>query len=80
MKRFSVCLTLLIVSLSVYAVEIRLNENAIYTDAPRLVQEAPGGRLEIVGGGDDSFHVLHLWGTPYQMGKTMGAMLKEQIQ
>ena len=80
MKRLSVCLILLMVSLSVFALEIRLNENAIYTDAPRLVKEAPGGRLEIVGDGDDSFHVLHLWGTPYQMGKMMGTMLQEQIQ
>ncbi|MBN1351270.1 hypothetical protein JXJ21_17765 [candidate division KSB1 bacterium] len=37
------------------------------------------GRLEITGSGEDQIYVLTLWGTPYQMGKAHGTLLKDEI-
>lgn len=37
------------------------------------------GSLGITGQGEDQIFVLKLWGTPYEMGKAYGQLMKEQI-
>ena len=59
---------------------IKTNTNAICTDAPVLIQKSPHARLQKVGQGEDTIQVLHVWGTPFEMGKAQGMLLKEQIQ
>jgi isopenicillin-N N-acyltransferase like protein len=80
MKRFLCFLILFVFSVAVWALDLRTNENPILSEPPRLLKEIPNGRLEIAGQGDDAVQVLHLWGAPREMGRTMGVLLKEQIR
>jgi len=53
--------------------------NPIYTDAPVLVDSIANAHLYTVGSGDDMFNVLHLYGTPYEMGVAQGTILKSSV-
>ncbi|XP_072044139.1 protein dcd1A-like [Amphiura filiformis] len=54
------------------------NENPIQTAAPVFVKQAANGKLYTAGQGDDKFYLLHVWGTPYEMGFAHGTLLKEE--
>ncbi len=43
------------------------------------LKDTAHGRLAIAGEGGDKMFVLTLWGTPYEMGKAYGEMLKDEI-
>ena len=43
------------------------------------VAKTDHGKLEITGQGEDQIQVLTLWGTPYEMGKAYGTLLKKEI-
>eukprot|EP00038_Savillea_parva_P029587 m.72054 g.72054 ORF g.72054 m.72054 type:complete len:452 (-) comp8758_c0_seq1:77-1432(-) len=45
------------------------NFNPIWTGTPRFVREVHNAKLYQVGSGDSVIDVVHLWGTPYEMGK-----------
>ncbi|GMV65943.1 MAG: hypothetical protein AMXMBFR75_17400 [Candidatus Hinthialibacteria bacterium] len=62
-----------------FALEIKLNENPIYQAPPVFVKSCPNGILEKVGEGDDTIQIVHLWGTPREMGKAHGELFKEEI-
>ncbi|KAA3616333.1 MAG: hypothetical protein DWQ05_11380 [Calditrichaeota bacterium] len=46
---------------------------------PEFVTSAPHGRLAIAGENEDKIQVLTVWGTPYEMGKAHGVLLKNEI-
>jgi isopenicillin-N N-acyltransferase like protein len=62
-----------------WGLEIIKNESPIMDAPPVLVSETRNGRLEIAGSGEDAIHILHLWGTPYEMGFAHGELLKQQV-
>ncbi|MGI6457883.1 MAG: C45 family autoproteolytic acyltransferase/hydrolase [bacterium] len=70
----------LLLSATASALEIKYNQNPIYTRPPELLREIVNGRLETAGEGDDRIHILHVWGTPFEMGEAAGILLREQIQ
>ncbi len=47
---------------------------------PRFVAEAPNGRLEVVGQGDEEILLVMVWGTPRERGLAQGRLLREQIE
>ena len=49
------------------------------TSTPRLVATVPNGKKFIAGADDDTFYVVHLWGTPYEMGFAQGLLMKEHF-
>jgi len=50
----------------------------IASGAPVFVSSIKNAKLYTVGSGDDTIKILHLWGTPYEMGVAQGTILKEQ--
>eukprot|EP00043_Microstomoeca_roanoka_P004787 m.51843 g.51843 ORF g.51843 m.51843 type:complete len:440 (+) comp12654_c0_seq1:210-1529(+) len=54
------------------------NHNSIYTSAPVLVRSVQNAKLYTVGGGDDVINVVHLYGTPYEMGFAHGTLMKQE--
>ena len=52
----------------------------IFRGEPRFIKEVPHGRLEQIGQGEDAINLLFIWGTPHEMGKAHGQILKEEIQ
>ncbi len=62
-----------------WGLEIVINNSPIYDSPPVLVSETRNGRLEIAGSGEDEIHILHVWGTPYEMGYAHGELLKKQV-
>lgn len=65
--------------LSSIGAQIRVNRQPIYTAPPRVLTRTPNVVLAEVGRGPDKVLVLHLWGTPYEMGRAQGRLLKAQI-
>ena len=49
--------------------------DAAYTELARIDH----GKLEITGQAEDQIHVVTVWGTPYEMGKAYGTLLKKEI-
>ncbi|KAA3662080.1 MAG: hypothetical protein DWQ10_03245 [Calditrichaeota bacterium] len=56
------------------------NATKIVDAHPKRIATTDNGVLEIAGKDEDQIHVLTVWGTPYEMGKAHGTLLKEQIQ
>lgn len=46
----------------------------------KSVSRIEHGKLEIAGSDEDKFHVLTVWGTPYEMGKAYGTLFKKEIE
>jgi len=69
-----------VLSLTGWGIEIRQNNHPIYDAPPVLILEADNARLEKVGQGDDEIRILHLWGTPFEMGKAHGSIMKAEIK
>ena len=44
---------------------------------PVLIRSVPNGKLYLAGQGNDTFEVMHLWGTPYEMGYAQGQLRAE---
>ncbi|MEW6238696.1 MAG: C45 family peptidase [Candidatus Omnitrophota bacterium] len=79
MKTATLLAAVLVLALPAWTLEIRVNDNPIYDQAPRLVKEAINARLFAAGEGEDEIRILHLWGAPREMGRAYGAMMKEDI-
>lgn len=56
------------------------NLNPIYTAAPTFVKAVPNGKLYVVGDGDDQISVVHVWGTPYEMGYAHGQLMADKAK
>ncbi|XP_071103866.1 protein dcd1B-like isoform X1 [Haliotis cracherodii] len=48
------------------------------TRPPTLVRTIKNAKLFTVGTGEDSYYVLHLYGTPYEMGFAQGSIVKDE--
>jgi hypothetical protein len=64
---------------SSFALQVTLNDNPIHDAPPLVIRETSHGRLEEVGKGDERISIVHVWGTPYEMGYAHGELLKEPI-
>lgn len=42
----------------------------IVYDDPVYVKEVKNAKLYTLGQGDDQIYIVHLWGTPYEMGNS----------
>eukprot|EP00331_Platyophrya_macrostoma_P017580 CAMPEP_0176474696 /NCGR_PEP_ID=MMETSP0127-20121128/43176_1 /TAXON_ID=938130 /ORGANISM="Platyophrya macrostoma, Strain WH" /LENGTH=422 /DNA_ID=CAMNT_0017870173 /DNA_START=40 /DNA_END=1305 /DNA_ORIENTATION=- len=56
------------------------NSFPLYTESPVFLESVANGKLYQAGTGNDTFYVVHLWGTPYEQGFAQGQLLKSQIQ
>lgn len=54
------------------------NLNPILTGAPVFVKSVTNAKLYTVGSGDDIINVVHLWGTPFEMGLAHGTLMKDK--
>ena len=80
MKQFVVLLTLLLLNslavvLCVYDCTGTPNNNPIHTDEPQLVKTTTNGKKYMVGKGDDSVYLIHVYGSPFDWGKATGMLL-----
>lgn len=56
------------------------NTNPIIDVAPIFIKNTTNGRRYIAGGkGDDHIHLLHVYGAPYDWGKAVGELMKEEL-
>ena len=78
MKRLFL-IAILFLALPALALDVRENTNPIWDKDPQFVREVEHGRLEKAGAGEDAIQILHLWGSPREMGKAYGTLLKEEI-
>lgn len=51
----------------------------IWTEAPVLVNQSQNGKLYTVGGSENPISILHLYGTPYDMGFAQGQLMQKSI-
>eukprot|EP00056_Hartaetosiga_gracilis_P018864 m.12224 g.12224 ORF g.12224 m.12224 type:complete len:441 (-) comp7141_c0_seq1:1530-2852(-) len=54
------------------------NLNAIYTEKPAFVRSVNNAKLYSVGGGNDTIALVHLWGSPYEMGFAHGKLMEKE--
>lgn len=54
------------------------NLNAIIDVPPVFVKSVPNGKLYTAGSGDETIWLVHVYGTPYEMGYAYGQLLKDQ--
>jgi len=55
------------------------NLNAIITNEPVFVRSVKNAKLYYVGTGDDKINLVHLWGSPYEMGFAHGQLVKKDM-
>jgi isopenicillin-N N-acyltransferase-like protein len=53
--------------------------NPIIDEEPVFVKEIKNAKLYTLGSGDDQINIVHLWGTPYEMGFAHGQLLTERV-
>eukprot|EP00040_Diaphanoeca_grandis_P022057 m.118015 g.118015 ORF g.118015 m.118015 type:complete len:442 (+) comp28627_c0_seq1:48-1373(+) len=56
------------------------NSNPIMTGPPVFVKSVKNGKLYTVGVGDDMVPLVHLYGTPYEMGYAHGQLLGPEVK
>ncbi len=78
-QRVLITLSFFIFFLPAWGLEIQTNENPIYEQAPKTIKETDNAILQKVGEGDDTIQILHVWGSPREMGKAAGTLLKDEI-
>lgn len=55
------------------------NLNPIYTASPTKIKSVVNGHLYTIGQpADNQFYIVHVWGTPYDMGKAHGQLLDKR--
>lgn len=55
------------------------NTIPVWTADPVFVKSVPNGKLYTGGDGNDTFHVLHVYGTPYQQGFAQGQLMQATV-
>ncbi|WAR12323.1 DCD1A-like protein [Mya arenaria] len=58
--------------------DARQNLNPIFGGMPTFVRQVRNGKLYQAGISQDSFYVVHVWGTPYEMGYAQGELMKTE--
>mmetsp|Transcript_4390 Transcript_4390/g.14261 ORF Transcript_4390/g.14261 Transcript_4390/m.14261 type:complete len:506 (+) Transcript_4390:1-1518(+) len=56
------------------------NTLPIFSGKPQLARVSSHGKAYIAGNGEYQFWLLHLWGTPYEMGRAHGEMMKPELE
>lgn len=56
------------------------NTNPIQDSPPKYIKQVRNGKLYTVGDKDDEFPVVHVWGTPYDMGYAQGELMRDKAQ
>jgi hypothetical protein len=58
-----------------------VNAHTIYSGAPVLEASVPHGKRYLAGNAssNDTFYIVHLYGTPYEMGFAYGSLFKAEI-
>eukprot|EP01129_Flabellula_baltica_P007984 TRINITY_DN3141_c5_g1_i1.p1 TRINITY_DN3141_c5_g1~~TRINITY_DN3141_c5_g1_i1.p1 ORF type:complete len:438 (+),score=105.66 TRINITY_DN3141_c5_g1_i1:88-1401(+) len=82
MKGVVVFLFVLFVSLSTAvpaSCKGKTNQLPVDTSAPRFVKQVTNGKHYITNATGVPVHLLHVYGTPYEMGYAHGQMLKDEI-
>jgi len=55
------------------------NMTPLWQGNPTFLNSTDYGKLYTVGQGNDTAHLLHVFGTPYQMGYAHGSLLKKEL-
>jgi len=55
------------------------NTNPIQVTTPKFVKQVTNGKLYTIGTGDDQIYLVHVWGSPYEMGYANGQLLQNEI-
>lgn len=63
-----------------FACNGKVNDNPIFTGEPTFVSSTTNGKLYRAGDGDFQFHLVHVYGTAYEMGLAQGQLLKDDLQ
>lgn len=58
--------------------DAKQNLNPVFRGEPRFVRQVKNGKLYVTGEAQDAFNVVHVWGTPYEMGFAHGTLVKDQ--
>eukprot|EP01127_Copromyxa_protea_P004456 TRINITY_DN14317_c0_g1_i1.p1 TRINITY_DN14317_c0_g1~~TRINITY_DN14317_c0_g1_i1.p1 ORF type:complete len:423 (-),score=87.84 TRINITY_DN14317_c0_g1_i1:40-1308(-) len=74
---FGLTLTL---SAAEYTCKGEANNNPIYKEAPTFVKQVKNGKLYTTGGEEPKVSVVHMWGTPYEMGFAHGQLVSKEAQ
>lgn len=56
------------------------NQNPVWTGTPVLNRTVPNGKAFIAGPSDAPFWILHVYGTPYEMGYAHGQMMQAEAR
>ncbi|KAL4234138.1 hypothetical protein ACF0H5_005791 [Mactra antiquata] len=56
------------------------NTNPVFKGEPRFVKQVKNGKLFIAGEAQSAFPVVHVWGTPYEMGYAHGLLMKDKAR
>lgn len=51
----------------------------IIDGTPMFVKEVHNAKLYVAGKGDDEIQIVHLWGSPFEMGYAHGTIQKERM-
>lgn len=51
----------------------------IYDANLKLVNQVKNGKLYLAGAGEETIYVVHLWGTPFEMGYAHGSLVKDRM-
>jgi hypothetical protein len=57
-----------------------VNDEAIWSEEPRLLKKHQYGQLFEIGTGSTTMKLLHVYGNMYQMGLAQGSLLREELQ
>jgi len=57
----------------------RTNDFPIYDEPLRYIRSVPNAMLFEAGPPDAPFPVVHVWGTPYEVGFAQGTLMKDDI-
>jgi isopenicillin-N N-acyltransferase-like protein len=57
----------------------KINMNPIIEANPRFIKAVPNGAMYMIGKGEDTLPVTHLWGNAYQKGFARGQLYKNEI-
>lgn len=60
--------------------DAKVNTNPIHITDPTELRVVPNGRAYKGGQGEFSFHILHLYGSAYEMGYAHGSLFPEEVR
>jgi len=83
----SIRLSLLCLFAVIYPVQLvdpscqgKYNTNPIIRDEPTFVNSIPNGKRYVVGSGYNKINIVHVYGTPYEMGYALGKLMSKELQ